>query len=76
MEHKKTLLITGGLGYIGSHTVVELLSQDYLDSVGIKDQYEIVIIDNLSNASENVLKRIEQVTNKKVIFHNLDILEK
>jgi UDP-glucose 4-epimerase len=76
MDNRKTILITGGLGYIGSHTVVELLSQDYLDSVGVKDQYEIIILDNLSNASESVLKRIEQITHKKPIFYKEDILDK
>jgi UDP-glucose 4-epimerase len=76
MDYLKTILITGGLGYIGSHTVVELLSLDYLDSVGIKDQYEIIILDNLSNASDSVLDRIEQITQKKPIFYNVDILDK
>jgi UDP-glucose 4-epimerase len=52
---RKLILVTGGLGYIGSHTVVELLSEEYLKIVDVKDSYEIVIVDNCSNASENIM---------------------
>jgi hypothetical protein len=50
---KGNLLITGGLGYLGAHTVVEILRQS--DKCGF---YKIVIVDNLSNSNINVLKRI------------------
>ena len=47
------ILVTGGMGYIGSHTVVELINEGY----------EPIILDNLSNSKEEVLKRIKQITN-------------
>lgn len=59
----KKILVTGGLGYIGSHTVVELQ----------KMGYEVVIIDDLSNSEEIVLERITQITHKKPDFHLLDL---
>lgn len=60
------LLITGGTGYIGSHTVVELLSADQ----------EVVIVDNLSNSSIKVLQRIEQITGKTPVFVESDICDR
>ena len=48
------ILVTGGLGYIGSHTVVELLN----------DGYEVIVIDNLSNSKESVADKIKTITNK------------
>lgn len=59
------ILITGGTGYIGSHTVVELLKQDH----------KVTIIDNLSNSKEMVLDRIEQITGKRPEFYKCDILD-
>jgi len=60
-----SLLVTGGTGYIGSHTVVELVNLNY----------DIVIVDNLSNSSKLVLERIEKITGKKVTFVNADICD-
>ncbi len=60
------ILVTGGLGFIGSHTVVELQSEGY----------EVVIIDDLSNSSENVLDGIVAITGKKPVFEKLDLKEK
>ena len=60
------VLVTGGLGFIGSHTVVELQNKGF----------EVVIIDNLSNSSEDVLKGIVAITGKKPIFEKLDLREK
>lgn len=62
----KKILVTGGLGFIGSHTVVELQNEGF----------EVVIIDNLSNAEEKVLHGIEAITAQKPIFENLDLREK
>ena len=62
-----SLLITGGTGYIGSHTVVELLQST--------SEQEIVIVDNLSNSSTKVLERIEKITNKTVTFIKADVCD-
>lgn len=58
-----SLLLTGGMGYIGSHTVVQLLDLGQ----------DVVILDNLSNASEKVLERIEKITGKQPVFVKGDI---
>ena len=60
------VLVTGGLGFIGSHTVVELQNKGF----------EVVIIDNLSNSSEAVLKGIVAITGKKPLFEKFDLREK
>ncbi len=60
------ILVTGGAGYIGSHTVVELLNQGK----------EIVVLDNLSNSSEISLERVKQITGKAVRFYQGDILDR
>jgi UDP-glucose 4-epimerase len=59
------ILVTGGAGYIGSHTCVELLNAGY----------EIVVVDNLSNSSEESLRRVQQLTGKTLIFHHVDLLD-
>ena len=60
---KSTVLVTGGLGYIGSHTVVEL----------VKAGYGVVILDNLANSSVRVLARLERLCNTKLPFVNADV---
>lgn len=57
------ILLTGGAGYIGSHTAVELLNNNY----------EVVVADNLSNSSEEAVRRVEEITGKSVSFYNADI---
>ena len=59
------ILVTGGTGYIGSHTVVELLQ------VG----FQVAIVDNLSNSSRKVIKRIEKICKKKVKFYKIDLCD-
>jgi UDP-glucose 4-epimerase len=59
------VLVTGGAGFIGSHTVVELLSEGY----------EVVVVDNLSNSSAKSLERVEEITGKSVKFYEADILD-
>lgn len=60
------ILVTGGAGYIGSHTCVELL----------KEGYEVVVVDNLYNSSEEALNRVKQITGKEVKFYNVDVLDR
>lgn len=60
------ILVTGGAGYIGSHTCIELLNAGY----------DVVVLDNLYNSSEKALERVEQITGKKVTFYKADILDK
>ena len=60
------ILVTGGAGYIGSHTVVELQNAGY----------DVVVLDNLSNASEKALDRVSKITEKPVKFYKADILDR
>lgn len=60
------ILVTGGTGYIGSHTVVELLNNNY----------EVVIVDNLSNSKKDVIDKIEEITKKQVKFYENDVCDK
>lgn len=60
------ILVTGGAGYIGSHTVVELQQAGY----------EVVVLDNLCNSSRKALERVELITGKKVPFYQADILDR
>lgn len=60
------ILVTGGAGYIGSHTCVELLNAGY----------EVVVADNLSNSCKEALDRAEEITGKKVTFYEVDILDR
>jgi UDP-glucose 4-epimerase len=57
------IVVTGGLGFIGSHTVVELQNEGF----------EVVIVDNLSNSTEKVLDGILNITGKPVVFENIDL---
>ena len=60
------ILVTGGCGFIGSHTTVELLERNY----------EVVIIDNFSNSKPDALDKIKQITNKEVAFYEGDVCDK
>ncbi|WP_250253127.1 UDP-glucose 4-epimerase GalE [Chryseobacterium sp. Marseille-Q3244] len=60
------ILVTGGLGYIGSHTVVELLNNDF----------DVVIVDDLSNSERFILNNIEEITGKKPVFYPFDLKRK
>lgn len=60
------ILVTGGAGYIGSHTVVELQNAGY----------DVVVVDNLSNSSEKSLERVKAITGKEVKFYKVDVLDR
>ena len=62
----QNILVTGGTGYIGSHTVLELLNSGF----------NVVVMDNLSNSNKASLKRVEQITGKNIGFYQLDLLDK
>ncbi|EGG13291.1 hypothetical protein DFA_11052 [Cavenderia fasciculata] len=57
------VLVTGGAGYIGSHTVIEMIESGYTP----------IIVDNLSNSSQEAVRRVESITGKQIEFHNADI---
>lgn len=59
------ILVTGGAGYIGSHTCVELLNS----------KYDVIVVDNLVNSYEESLTRVEKITGKKPIFYKVDLLD-
>ena len=59
------ILVTGGLGFIGSHTVVELL----------EDNYEVVVVDDLSNSSPDVVDKIKEITGKDFKFYEADVCD-
>ncbi len=61
-----TILVTGGLGYIGSHTVVELLNNNF----------DVVIVDDLSNSEKFILQNIEELAGKKPVFYPFDLKRK
>ncbi|MCD6395961.1 MAG: UDP-glucose 4-epimerase GalE [Spirochaetaceae bacterium] len=61
-----TILVTGGAGYIGSHTIIELH----------KANHEVIVIDDLSNSSKESLKRVEKISGKQVKFYNFSVLNK
>lgn len=60
------ILVTGGAGYIGSHTIIEL----------INSKHSVVVVDNLSNSCLESLKRVEKITNSKIPFYKIDIRDK
>jgi len=66
MDNHKTILVTGGAGYIGSHACIELLNAGY----------QVVVVDNLSNSKAESLKRVETITNKSLVFYQVDICNK
>lgn len=72
MKGNSTILVTGGSGYVGSHTVVELL----------KNNYTVIVLDNLVNSYSDggckpeALKRVEEITGETVTFYNVDVSDR
>tara|TARA_Y100000389_G_C17469590_1_gene529104 strand:+ start:5579 stop:6574 length:996 start_codon:yes stop_codon:yes gene_type:complete len=62
----RNIFITGGAGYIGSHTVISL----------VKNSYNPIILDNFSNSHQSVIKKLETIVNKKIIFYKIDLRDK
>ena len=60
------VLVTGGAGYIGSHTTIELLNAGH----------EVIVVDDLSNSCEESLKRVEKITRRKLNFHKMNVLDR
>ena len=63
MNEAQTILVTGGAGYIGSHTVLELLNEGHT----------VIVVDNLCNSSMESLVRVEELTDKNVTYYNVDV---
>lgn len=66
MDNNKTILVTGGAGYIGSHACIELLNMGY----------NVIVVDNLSNSKSESLTRVKKITNKPLISYETDICDK
>jgi UDP-glucose 4-epimerase len=62
----KTILVTGGAGYIGSHTCLEMLNEGH----------EVVVVDNLDNSSEESLRRVQELTGRPLTFHEVDVCDR
>lgn len=60
-----TILVTGGAGYIGSHTAIELLNAGY----------DVICVDNFSNSSSEIFKSIKQLTGKDITYHTADVCD-
>jgi UDP-glucose 4-epimerase len=60
------ILVTGGAGYIGSHTCVELLMAGY----------EVIVVDSLINSREESIRRVAEISGRKLYFHKVDLLDK
>lgn len=66
MSPSKCILVTGGAGYIGTHTVVELVNAGY----------EVVVVDNFVNAFTESIKRVQEITGKNIVHYSVDLLDK
>ncbi|XP_042217013.1 UDP-glucose 4-epimerase-like [Homarus americanus] len=64
-NNNKTVFVTGGTGYIGSHCIIDLLNEGY----------QVITIDNLTNSRSGALRRVQEITGKAVIFYECDLLD-
>ena len=76
MPTPKIILITGGLGYIGSHTIVELYNKNYLTLNKINNEYKAIIVDDCSTCSEKILPNLEKMIGEKILFYKCSIVDK
>jgi len=76
MSNPKIILVTGGLGYIGSHTVIELYNRDYFDENKIKNKYKVIIVDDCSTCSKDILPILEKMIGEKIPFYECSICDK
>ena len=76
MSKPKIILVTGGLGYIGSHTVIELYNKDYLSRNNINNNYKVVIVDDCSTCSKNILTILEKMIGETIPFYECSICDK
>ena len=66
MNQKLPVLVTGGAGYIGSHTCLELMQAGH----------DVIVVDNLANSKEESLKRVQELTGRPLVFHKVDLLDR
>ena len=73
MSTKTTILVTGGLGYIGIHTVIELFNEKYLKENNINKNFEVVIIDDCSSCSDKIIPVLEDIIKNKIHFYKVSL---
>ena len=76
MYNIKTILVTGGLGYIGSHTIVELYNEEFLKTKNIQNKFEIILVDDCSSCSDKILPVLEGMIKHKIIFYKISLMDK
>ena len=76
MSNIKIILVTGGLGYIGSHTIVELYNKKYLNVNNIKNNYKVIIVDDCSTCPKEALPTLEKMIGEKIAFYECSICDK
>ena len=76
MADIKTILVTGGLGYIGSHTIIELFNENYLKINNIQNKFEVIIVDDCSSCSEKIIPILEKLIKNKIYFYKVSLNDK
>ena len=76
MADIKTILVTGGLGYIGSHTIIELFNENYLKINNIQNKFEVIIVDDCSSCSEKIIPILEKLIKNKICFYKVSLNDK
>ena len=76
MPIPKIILITGGLGYIGSHTIVELYNKNIFTLNKFNNEYKAIIVDDCSTCSKKILPILEKMIGEKILFYKCSIVDK